>query len=97
MNNFDQIKNALQRIRHFNDLPDEIQQGIAAINLQGGIYRGNGDFGIGQVILHVLMEIAVHTATGDLSRCPIHFRQNGDNTHRLEYIVIGRVQHAQRG
>src|SRR3972149_11435775 len=30
MNNFDQIKNALQRIRHFNDLPDEIQQGIAA-------------------------------------------------------------------
>src|SRR3990170_5931687 len=30
MNNFDQIKNALQLIRHFNDLPDEIQQAIAA-------------------------------------------------------------------
>jgi len=30
MNNFDQIKNALQRIRHLNDLPDEIQQRIAA-------------------------------------------------------------------
>lgn len=43
MNNFDQIKNALQRIRHFNDLPDEIQQGIAA----SAIHR---HFDTGQVI-----------------------------------------------